>query len=197
HPAEDCDRDVQRRPLQVWAADGTVVDVVPPRSAVRRVPARERDVIAGVDSHAVVGQRDNQQQSIDAEDRPGDCARGAVPIQNLNPNVLTMESAEDWYCCDAADLLRPPKIRSIFMRIIQPEFPFSISTDTRRSANGTFKPGFECKAPPIAPVEAGFASGGHATSGKRHFPTEFSDTSHYPHTLRPRDRLCLTLHLSG
>jgi hypothetical protein len=34
-----------------------------------------------------------------------------MPIQNLNPDVLMMEPAEDWYRCDAADLLRPPKIR--------------------------------------------------------------------------------------
>jgi hypothetical protein len=25
-----------------------------------------------------------------------------VPIQNLNPDVLMMEPAEDWYRCDAA-----------------------------------------------------------------------------------------------
>ena len=40
----------------------------------------------------------------------------AVPIQNLNPDVLMMEPAEDWYRCDAADLLRPPKIWSIFIQ---------------------------------------------------------------------------------
>jgi hypothetical protein len=40
----------------------------------------------------------------------------AVPIQNLNPDVLMMEPAEDWYRCDAAELLRPPKIRSILIQ---------------------------------------------------------------------------------
>lgn len=54
--------------------------------------------------------------------------------------------------------------------IYQPEFLFSSTTDNGRSANGRFKPAFDCKAPPIAPGEADFASGGHATSGKRHFP---------------------------
>jgi hypothetical protein len=39
-----------------------------------------------------------------------------VPIQNLNPDVLVMEPTEDWYRCDAADLLRPAKIRSIFVQ---------------------------------------------------------------------------------
>jgi hypothetical protein len=37
----------------------------------------------------------------------------SVPSQNLNPNVLMMKSAEDWYCCDAADLLQTPKIGRI------------------------------------------------------------------------------------
>jgi hypothetical protein len=41
-------------------------------------------------------------------------AAAAVPSQNLNPDVLMMKPAEDWYCCDAADLLRTPKIRSTF-----------------------------------------------------------------------------------
>ena len=36
-----------------------------------------------------------------------------VPSQNLNPDILMMKPAEDWYCCDAADLLRRPKIRRI------------------------------------------------------------------------------------
>jgi len=39
-----------------------------------------------------------------------------VPIQNLNPDVLMVEPAEDWYRCDAAELLRPPKIRSVFIQ---------------------------------------------------------------------------------
>jgi hypothetical protein len=38
-----------------------------------------------------------------------------VPIQNLNPDVLMMEPAEHWYRCDAAELLRPAKIWSIFI----------------------------------------------------------------------------------
>ena len=46
--------------------------------------------------------------------RDGD--RIVVPIQNLNPDVLMVEPAEDWYCCDAAELLRPPKIRSVFIQ---------------------------------------------------------------------------------
>ena len=36
-----------------------------------------------------------------------------VPSQNLNPDILMMKPAEDWYCCDAAHLLRTPKIRRI------------------------------------------------------------------------------------
>ena len=42
--------------------------------------------------------------------------QAAVPIQNLNPDVLMVEPAEDWYRCDAAELLRPPKIRSVFIQ---------------------------------------------------------------------------------
>ena len=38
-----------------------------------------------------------------------------MPIQNLNPDVLMMESAEYRYCCDAPNLLRRPKIWSIFL----------------------------------------------------------------------------------
>jgi hypothetical protein len=34
----------------------------------------------------------------------------------LNPDVLMMKPAEDWYRCDAAELLRPAKIRSIFIQ---------------------------------------------------------------------------------
>jgi hypothetical protein len=37
-------------------------------------------------------------------------------IQNLNPDVLMVDTAEDRYRCDAAELLRPPKIRSIFIQ---------------------------------------------------------------------------------
>jgi len=39
-----------------------------------------------------------------------------VPTQNLNPNVLMMEPADDWYRCDAADPLRLPKIWSILIQ---------------------------------------------------------------------------------
>ena len=42
--------------------------------------------------------------------------KAAVPTQNLKPDILMMEPAEDWLRCDAADLLRPPKIRSIFIQ---------------------------------------------------------------------------------
>ena len=38
------------------------------------------------------------------------------PSQNLNPDVLMMESAEDWYRCDGAELLRAPKIRRILVQ---------------------------------------------------------------------------------
>jgi hypothetical protein len=37
----------------------------------------------------------------------------AVPTQNLNPDILMMKSAEDWYRCDAADVLQAPKVRRI------------------------------------------------------------------------------------
>jgi hydroxymethylpyrimidine pyrophosphatase-like HAD family hydrolase len=40
---------------------------------------------------------------------------GAVLSQNLNPDVLMMESAEDW-CCDGAELPRAPKIRRILVQ---------------------------------------------------------------------------------
>jgi hypothetical protein len=31
-------------------------------------------------------------------------------------DVLMMEPAEDWYYCDAADLLRAPKVRRILVQ---------------------------------------------------------------------------------
>src|SRR6202011_3505108 len=43
--------------------------------------------------------------------------RLAVPIQNLNPHVLMVDTAEDRYRCDAAELSAPPKIRSIFIQL--------------------------------------------------------------------------------
>jgi hypothetical protein len=39
-----------------------------------------------------------------------------VPIQNLNPDLLMMEAAEDWYRWNAADFLRSPNIRNIFIQ---------------------------------------------------------------------------------
>jgi len=39
-----------------------------------------------------------------------------VPIQNLNPDVLMMEPAEDWYRCYSADLLPPPELWSILIQ---------------------------------------------------------------------------------
>ncbi len=42
--------------------------------------------------------------------------RTGVPSQNLNPDILMMESAEDRYRRDTADLLRSAKIRSIFVQ---------------------------------------------------------------------------------
>jgi len=39
-----------------------------------------------------------------------------VPVQNLNADVLMMESAEDWYRRDAAELLPPSKLWSIFIQ---------------------------------------------------------------------------------
>jgi CBS domain-containing protein len=38
-----------------------------------------------------------------------------VPTENLKPDVLMMQPAEDWYGCNVADLLGPPKIWSIFI----------------------------------------------------------------------------------
>jgi hypothetical protein len=40
----------------------------------------------------------------------------AVPIQNLNPDVLMMEPAEDRSRCDATELLRAPSIRRILVQ---------------------------------------------------------------------------------
>jgi SAM-dependent methyltransferase len=39
-----------------------------------------------------------------------------VLSQNLNSDVLMMESTEDWYRCDGAELLRSPKIRRILFQ---------------------------------------------------------------------------------
>ena len=44
-----------------------------------------------------------------------------VLSQNLNSDVLMMKPAEDWYCCEAADLLRPPKIWRFFIRKMRPD----------------------------------------------------------------------------
>ncbi len=40
----------------------------------------------------------------------------AVLSQNLNPDVLMMESAEDRYRSDAAELLRALKIRRVLVQ---------------------------------------------------------------------------------
>ena len=40
----------------------------------------------------------------------------AVPIENLNPDILMMQPAEDRYRCDAAGLLSPSKMWSIFIQ---------------------------------------------------------------------------------
>jgi cytochrome P450 len=39
-----------------------------------------------------------------------------VPIQNLDPDVLMMEPAEDWSRRDAADLLPSPELWSILIQ---------------------------------------------------------------------------------
>ena len=39
-----------------------------------------------------------------------------VPIQYLNPDVFMMQPFKDWNRGDAADLLHPPKIWSIFVQ---------------------------------------------------------------------------------
>jgi hypothetical protein len=39
-----------------------------------------------------------------------------VPSQNLDPDVLMMEPAEHRYRCDAAGLLLPSKIWSVFIQ---------------------------------------------------------------------------------
>ena len=44
------------------------------------------------------------------------CYFRVLPVQNLNPDVLMMEHAEDWYSCDAAGLLSPSKMWSIFIQ---------------------------------------------------------------------------------
>jgi hypothetical protein len=36
--------------------------------------------------------------------------------QNLNTDVLIIKPAEDWYCCDMADLQRAPKMRRILVQ---------------------------------------------------------------------------------
>jgi len=40
----------------------------------------------------------------------------AVLSQTLNPDVLMMKSAEDWYRCNSAELVRAPKIRRILVQ---------------------------------------------------------------------------------
>jgi hypothetical protein len=53
---------------------------------------------------------------VPARSKYSAAARNAVPIQNLNPDVLMMEPAEDRYRRDTADLLRPAKIWSVFVQ---------------------------------------------------------------------------------
>jgi hypothetical protein len=42
-------------------------------------------------------------------------ARAFVLSRNLNRDVLMMQPAKGWQRCDAAELLPPPKIRSILV----------------------------------------------------------------------------------
>jgi hypothetical protein len=48
------------------------------------------------------------------------CQLSARPMgvftQNLTPDVFMMQPAQDWYRCDVADPLRPPKMWSIFVQ---------------------------------------------------------------------------------
>jgi hypothetical protein len=41
---------------------------------------------------------------------------GLCLVKTLNPDVLMMESVQDWYRCDGAELLRAPKIRRILVQ---------------------------------------------------------------------------------
>ena len=61
-----------------------------------------------------------------------------VLSQNLNSDVLMMESAEDWYRCDGAELLRTPKIGCVLVQrkmradlIIIGSVPFQNPTQLR------------------------------------------------------------------
>jgi hypothetical protein len=36
--------------------------------------------------------------------------------QDLNPDILVMQPAQNWYCCDGAELVRAPKIRRILVQ---------------------------------------------------------------------------------
>ena len=62
-----------------------------------------------------------------------------VPSQNLNPDILMMEPAEDWYRCDSADILSRPKIRSIFIqREMGSDFVVILSVDLQHAAQVRF-----------------------------------------------------------
>jgi hypothetical protein len=54
-------------------------------------------------------------RSRDMMARRASVRKGLIPVpgQKIDPDVLMMEPAEDWYCCDASGLLRTPKIRCI------------------------------------------------------------------------------------
>ena len=79
--------------------------------------ADPRGFIGGGDHRRIIlphGEADKR--SIEHSPAVAAGAASAVPSQNLNPDVLMMEPAEDRYRCDAADLLLPPELRSIFIQ---------------------------------------------------------------------------------
>jgi len=60
----------------------------------------------------------SQSRSASASPLKYDRTLAPAPVlsQNLNSDVLMMESTEDWYRRDGAELLRSPKIRRIFFQ---------------------------------------------------------------------------------
>ena len=79
----------------------------------------EEDVYGGIEvskTELVVAVRPSGESSTLAYDRAGAQAVGGLAGQNccayskLESDVLMMQPAENWYRCDAPDLLRPAKI---------------------------------------------------------------------------------------
>lgn len=82
YTAQEANRHVHERTLQVRPAAGAEVDVIPPGGSVLAVPARQRDVVPRVDADRVIRQRDEKEDAVQDYDchgrTAGQGAHGAI-----------------------------------------------------------------------------------------------------------------------